>query len=210
LNKKEIEREFLLKIFLENLKGNKINFRNSSMFLTPFRQKNKEIISMLIRKGFIKRTRDGIKLTCKGRRTIKVVLCGGTFDILHPGHLLTLRKAKSLGDILVVVVSRDKIAEKIRGRKPYNDENKRLELVSALKIVDYALLGGENEKIYDMILKIRPDVVVLGYDQVHKEDEIKDFAAKNGLDVKVIRISEKLEGVKSSTLLKDHNITNQI
>lgn len=210
MNKKEIEREFLLKIFLENLKGNKINFRNSSVFLTPFRQKNTEVINMLIRKGFLKKSREGIKLTCKGRRKIKVVLCGGTFDILHPGHLLTLRKAKSLGDILIVIVSRDKIAEKIRGRKPHNDENKRLELVSALKIVDYALLGEESEKIYDIILKIRPDVVVLGYDQVHKEDEIKDFALKNGLDVKVIRISEKLDGVKSSVLLKDPDIVNQI
>jgi len=210
MNKKEIEREFLLKIFLENLKGNKINFRNSSVFLTPFRQKNTEVINMLIRKGFLKKSREGIKLTCKGRGKIKVVLCGGTFDILHPGHLLTLRKAKSLGDILIVIVSRDKIAEKIRGRKPHNDENKRLELVSALKIVDYALLGEESEKIYDIILKIRPDVVVLGYDQVHKEDEIKDFAVKNGLDVKVIRISEKLDGVKSSVLLKDPDIVNQI
>lgn len=209
--KHNIEKEFLLKIFLENLKGNKINFRNTTTFLTPFKQKNKEIINRLIKKGLLKRSREGIKPTCKGRKKIKVVLCGGTFDILHPGHILTLKKAKDFGDILIVIVYRDKIAEKIRGKKPYNDENKRLELVNSLRIVDYALLGGEEEEnIYNVLLKIKPDIIALGYDQVHSEEEIRNYIIKHKLDSTVIRISEKLEGVKSSLLLKDPNIINQI
>lgn len=210
LRKNNIEKEFLLKIFLENIRGNKVNSRNINAFLTPFREKNREIINMLIKGGFLRKSCEGIKLTCKGRKRIKVVLCGGTFDILHPGHLLTLKKAKGLGDILVVVVSRDKTAEKIRGKKPHNDENKRLELVSSLRIVDYAFLGEENEEIYDILLKIKPDVIVLGYDQVHNENEIKDYVLKHKLNASVIRISEKLEGVKSSLLLKDPDVINQI
>ncbi len=208
---RDITKEFLLKIFLENLKGNKINFRNMDTFLTPFKQKNKEIVRMLIEKGLLKRSRDGIKLTPKGRGKIKVVLCGGTFDVLHPGHILTLKKAKELGDVLVVIVSRDKIAEKIRGKKPHNDENRRLELISSLRIVDHALLGGEDEKcIYDVLLKIKPDIIALGYDQVHDEEEIRKYLIKHDLNSIIIRISEKLEGVKSSLLLKDPDVINQI
>jgi len=210
LRKREIEKWFLLKIFLEQLKGNIVSFRHIDTFLTPFKHHNREIINRLIKKGLLEKSCEEIKLTDKGREMIKVVLCGGTFDILHPGHLLTLKKAKSFGDILVVVVARDRVAEKIRGRKPYNNENRRLELVSSLKIVDYALLGEENEKIYDIVLKIKPNVIVLGYDQVHDEQEIKDFALKHGLNIEVVRISEKLDGVKSSALLKDTNIINQI
>lgn len=207
----DITKEFLSKIFLENLKGNKINFRNIDTFLTPFKRKNKEIIHMLIEKGLLKISRDGIKLTSRGRKKIKVVLCGGTFDVLHPGHILTLKKAKELGDVLVVIVSRDKIAEKIRGKKPHNDENKRLELISSLRIVDYALLGGEDEKnIYDVLLRIKPDIIALGYDQVHDEEEIRNYLIKHNLNSSIIRISEKLEGVKSSLLLKDPDVINQI
>ncbi|MEM2073712.1 MAG: adenylyltransferase/cytidyltransferase family protein [Nitrososphaeria archaeon] len=166
---------------------------------------------MLIEKGLLKRSRDGIKLTPKGRGKIKVVLCGGTFDVLHPGHILTLKKAKELGDVLVVIVSRDKIAEKIRGKKPHNDENRRLELISSLRIVDHALLGGEDEKcIYDVLLKIKPDIIALGYDQVHDEEEIRKYLIKHDLNSIIIRISEKLEGVKSSLLLKDPDVINQI
>ncbi|MEM3573475.1 MAG: hypothetical protein QXJ62_04520, partial [Nitrososphaeria archaeon] len=69
--KRDITKEILSKIFLENLKGNKINFRNIDTFLTPFKQKNKEIVRMLIEKGLLKRSRDGIKLTPKGRGKIK-------------------------------------------------------------------------------------------------------------------------------------------
>jgi glycerol-3-phosphate cytidylyltransferase/FAD synthetase len=50
-------------------------------------------------------------LTELGRSSLKVVLAGGVFDIIHPGHIHTLNAAKALGDVLIVVIGTDKTAE---------------------------------------------------------------------------------------------------
>ena len=61
---------------------------------------------------------DRITLTETGRNSLRVVLAGGVFDIIHPGHIYTLKDAKALGDILVVVVATDNTAVKMKKRKP--------------------------------------------------------------------------------------------
>ncbi|MBS3101431.1 adenylyltransferase/cytidyltransferase family protein, partial [Candidatus Woesearchaeota archaeon] len=72
---------------------------------------------------------------------MKKVMCAGTFDIIHPGHLFYLSEAKKYGDKLVVVVARDNTSEKFKGRKPAHNERERLEAVRTLEIVDEAVLG---------------------------------------------------------------------
>ena len=67
------------------------------------------------------------------------VLATGTFDILHPGHLLYLEESRALGDELVVVVARDVNVK--HKPKPIIPEEQRLIMVAALKIVDLAVLG---------------------------------------------------------------------
>ena len=66
----------------------------------------------------------------------KIVLAGGVFDIIHPGHINTLNAAKKLGDTLVVVVATDKTALKMKKRKPLHSAELRHELVSSLSMVD--------------------------------------------------------------------------
>ena len=205
---KSLEKDLLAKIFIEQMSEHKVLFNNLIENISPFPRENKQCVKSLINKGKIIKLNEHVNLTEKGRKSIKVVLCGGTFDILHPGHLLTLKKAKSLGDILVVIVATDETAEKTRGRKPYNSEQKRLELVNSLKVVDFAMIG-ERGSIYGTLLRVKPDIVVLGYDQTHKEKEIESFANSNNLRVKVIRLTEMVEGVKSSTLLKDTDLVNE-
>ena len=75
----------------------------------------KEEISKLIEKNLV--NEDQITLTEMGRDSIHIVLAGGVFDIIHPGHISTLNAAKALGDVLVVVVATDNTAVKMKKTK---------------------------------------------------------------------------------------------
>ncbi|MCD6434252.1 MAG: FAD synthase, partial [Candidatus Diapherotrites archaeon] len=102
------------------------------------------------------------------------VLCFGTFDLLHEGHEFFLKKAKELGDKLIVVVARDSNVEKIKGSKPWENEATRLAKVSSLPFVDSAILGKENfSERFKIIAEQKPDIIALGYDQEISEDELR-------------------------------------
>ena len=115
----------------------------------------------------------------------------GVFDLLHPGHLYFLREARKLGDELWVVVARDRTARRFK-HEPITPEDSRLQLVEALKSVDRAVLGHEGD-IYDILDEIRPDVIAIGFDQVHDENRILEECRKRGLSTKVVRLP-KFEG----------------
>ena len=72
---------------------------------------------------------------------MKTVMCAGTFDIIHPGHLYFFSEAKKYGDRLIVVVARDDTSTKFKGKEPKHNERERLEAVRTLEIVDKAVLG---------------------------------------------------------------------
>jgi len=120
------------------------------------------------------------------RRKVKVVLTGGVFDCLHYGHLLTLRAAKALGDLLVVVVARDETVERLKGRRPLQSVEERAEVVGELSLVDVALEGAKDFR--ETIERVRPDVVVFGYDQ-------KPFPVEGA---EVVKVDVRRDGVKSS------------
>ncbi|MEM3403591.1 MAG: adenylyltransferase/cytidyltransferase family protein [Nitrososphaeria archaeon] len=209
MRSESLEKKFLSKILVEKMRKGSVSLKKCINFLTPFPKENEKVINSLLENREIVKTGDLIDVTDKGRKRVKVVMCGGTFDILHPGHLLTLKNAKKLGDILVVVIAKDETVKKFRKKQPHNKEQKRLELVSALRFVDLALLGGKGS-IYDTLLKIIPDIVVLGYDQIHNENEIREYAKTHKMRIKVVRLTKRMEGVKSSTLLKDESLIYEI
>lgn len=128
---------------------------------------------------------------------MKTVVATGVFDILHPGHILFLEEAKKLGDRLVVVVARDRNVEK-RKSQPIIPERQRLEVVSALKAVDEAVLG-DHEDFYAPIKEIDPDVIALGRDQRFDAVELEKELAKRNLKAKVVRIDAHMEGELSSS-----------
>ena len=116
----------------------------------------------------------------------------GVFDLLHPGHVAFLREARKLGDELVVVVARDSTAKRFK-HSPITPESNRLEMVGALKPVDRVVLGNEGD-IFEILDEIRPDVIALGYDQVHNEEKIREECKRRGLPrTKVVRLP-KFEG----------------
>lgn len=92
------------------------------------------------------------------------VVVFGVFDLLHPGHVAFLTKAKRFGDELVVVLTRDArvIAEK--KHKPFHSEQDRKTVLTALRHVDRVVLG-DRGKQWTMIKRLSPHVIVLGPDQ---------------------------------------------
>jgi len=142
-------------------------------------------------------------LTELGRSSIKVVLAGGVFDIIHPGHIHTLDAAKALGDVLIVVIATDKTAEKMKKRLPLHNQDQRKMLVDALSIVDLSVVGHEGD-IFKTVDFIQPQIIALGYDQVHQEKFIIEGCKKINLEVTVARLQSPIPEVSSSTIEKKY------
>lgn len=124
---------------------------------------------------------------------MKKVLVGGVFDFIHPGHIFFLKKAKELGDLLVVVIASDRTAK----RKGAMHEAKwRKFLVENLKMVDKVVIGDEEDWL-KVVEKERPDVIALGYDQTMDEGWLREELEKRGLKVEIVRIRENLPEYKT-------------
>jgi len=158
-------------------------------------------INDLVKNGLAKQDRKS--LTELGRTSLKVVLAGGVFDIIHPGHIHTLNSAKALGDVLIVVVATDKTAQKMKKRMPLHNQKLRRELVDSLLMVDLCVVGSE-EDIFKTVDLVRPEVIALGYDQVHQEKFIIDGCRKINLDVKVARLQSPIPEFSSSKIEKEY------
>ncbi len=98
------------------------------------------------------------------RKRKKIVFTNGCFDILHAGHVDYLKKAKDLGDLLVIGLNSDESVKKIKGKsRPLNNELRRAKVLSALSYVDYIVIFEEN--IPTILIKdIKPDIHVKGSD----------------------------------------------
>ena len=129
----------------------------------------------------------------------KIVLAGGVFDIIHPGHIHTLTAAKALGDVLVVAIATDKTAQKMKKMTPLHDQELRCELVSSLSMVDEAIVGHE-EDIFETVKEIKPDIIALGYDQIHQEKFISDGCKRISLDVEIVRLQSPIPKLSSSEI----------
>jgi FAD synthetase len=132
---------------------------------------------------------------------MKTVMCAGTFDTIHPGHLFYLSEAKKYGDRLVVVVARNGTSESFKGKMPIHDEKERLEKVRTLKVVDQAVLG-HNGDIFKIIEEIKPDIICLGYDQKVQKQQLEGELGKRGLKAEVIRIGSYMPNIYKSSKIK--------
>jgi len=115
----------------------------------------------------------------------------GTFDLLHMGHIYYLREAKKLGDFLMVVVATDSTVRKLK-HDPITLQESRVNLIKELKMVDEVYLGYDDD-MYKIVQEIKPDIIALGFDQIHNEAAIKNELKKRKLKVKLVRLP-KYEG----------------
>jgi len=131
------------------------------------------------------------------------VLCFGSFDVLHPGHISYLKQAKRLGEYLVVVVARDETIKKIKGKAPRCSQAERIKCVMELPHVDKVVLGYEADlNPYKIIEEINPDIIALGYDQNSYSENLAEILKKRKIFPKIIRLKPYKEHIYKSSKLK--------
>jgi rfaE bifunctional protein nucleotidyltransferase chain/domain len=95
---------------------------------------------------------------------MKMVFTNGCFDLLHPGHVDLLERARALGDMLVVGINSDASVRALKGpHKPYLSQDDRRRMLLALRSVDYVRVFDEPDPLR-LIEELRPDVLVKGGD----------------------------------------------
>ena len=130
----------------------------------------------------------------------KIVFTNGCFDILHRGHITYLAQARQLGDLLVVGLNSDASVRRLKGpERPVNDERSRALLLAALEMVDYVVLF-EEDTPYNLILKVKPDLLVKGGDYDIHNIVGADFVRQRGGEVRTIPF---VQGFSSSSII-DH------
>lgn len=125
------------------------------------------------------------------------VMASGVFDILHTGHISYLDQAKALGDELYVVVASDNTVRKNK-HEPITPERMRVRIVSALKPVDVAMIGNDSGDMFAILDEVRPDVIVLGFDQKFDENTLSEELKKRGFDIAVKRADQSGEDLEAT------------
>jgi D-beta-D-heptose 7-phosphate kinase/D-beta-D-heptose 1-phosphate adenosyltransferase len=111
----------------------------------------------------------------------KVVFTNGCFDVLHSGHIDLLRRARALGDALVVAINSDSSVARMKGSsRPVVPEQERAELLDGMEMVDFVCTFDEDTPL-EAILCIRPDVLVKGADwtgNIVGQSEVEGWGGK--------------------------------
>jgi len=187
-------------LYVASLTNKNVNeILKKKIFLTD--KAIEERLNNLQKNGLVEK--DKKSLTELGRTSLKVVLAGGVFDIIHPGHIHTLNSAKLLGDVLVVVVATDKTAVKMKKRIPLHNQIHRQNLVNSLSMIDLSLIGHEDD-IFKTVEMVKPEIIALGYDQIHQEKFITDGCRKLNLNVKVARLQSPNPEISSSKIEEEY------
>ena len=125
----------------------------------------------------------------------------GTFDGIHEGHLNLFKQAKSKGDYLIVIVGRDETVKKVKNRYPKIDEKGRMKDLKKYSVIDKVLLGGKKDP-YDLIERIKPDIICLGYDQKSFTKDLSKEIKLRGLKSKIVRLKAYRPDIYHSSKLK--------
>ena len=107
---------------------------------------------------------------------MKRILTYGTFDLLHYGHIEILRRAKAVGDYLVVAVSTDEFNE-VKGKKAYHNYETRKKMLEAIRYVDLVIPEENWEQKINDVKDYKIDVVVMGSDWENSDrfDYLKEY-----------------------------------
>jgi len=132
----------------------------------------------------------------------KIIFTNGCFDLVHPGHIHYLKKAKTFGDILIVAINSDKSIKKLKGiNRPIISWKDRAEIIAALESVDYVIKMDEDTP-KNLIKKIKPHIHVKGGDYKRKELPEYQTVVNLGGKVKIIPV---LKGYSTSNIISKIN-----
>ena len=138
---------------------------------------------------------------------VETTLLLGVVLLADAGRLAGLARDLGLSGwgaelVLVVAVARDNTIRKRKKREPLINEGDRVRLLSSLRDVDAAILGVEGD-IYVTLQKVDPDIVALGYDQYHMDDDVKREAGKRGMKLKVVRLDSPYLHIRTTRILSE-------
>lgn len=134
---------------------------------------------------------------------MKRVLTYGTFDLLHYGHIRLLKRAKALGDYLIVALSTEEFNE-IKGKKTYHNYETRKEMLEAIRYVDLVIPEENWEQKINDVEEYKVDVVVMGGDWAGSDrfEYLKDYCEVVYLD--------RTEGISTTKIKKDLKLQEPI
>jgi D-beta-D-heptose 7-phosphate kinase/D-beta-D-heptose 1-phosphate adenosyltransferase len=128
-----------------------------------------------------------------------IVFTNGCFDIVHRGHLELLKYCKSIGGKVIIGLNSDKSIKEIKGKnRPVNNQKDRKFLLESLRYVDKVIIF-EEKTPYNLITKIKPDIIVKGGDY--------DIKSVVGNDIAEVRIFKYVEGYSTTKTIQ--NIINR-
>lgn len=127
---------------------------------------------------------------------MKRILTYGTFDLLHYGHIRLLKRAKALGDYLIVALSTDDFNE-IKGKKAYHNYEARKNMLESIRYVDLVIPERSWEQKIEDVKKYEVDIVVMGSDWAGSDrfDYLQDYC-------EVVYL-ERTEGISTTKIKED-------
>lgn len=132
---------------------------------------------------------------------MKTIITYGTFDLLHVGHINILRRAKEMGDYLIVAISSDEFNE-LKGKKAYYSFEDRKEILEAIKYVDKVIPEHNWEQKSKDVQEYNVDQFVMGHDWEGKFDFLSEFCEvtylprTDGISTTKIKEDLKLQALK--------------
>jgi len=133
-------------------------------------------------------SRTSLKQVLKKLRAARkrIVFTNGCFDLIHVGHVRYIKKARQMGDVLILALNSDRSVRQLKGAgRPITSQNDRAEILSALEPVDYVVIFDELMPL-ELIRQIRPDVLVKGSDYKTSQIVGGDFVQSQGGKVKTV------------------------
>jgi rfaE bifunctional protein nucleotidyltransferase chain/domain len=129
----------------------------------------------------------------------KIVFTNGCFDILHPGHIDYLARARQLGTILLIGLNTDDSVRRIKGNnRPINTQKTRATLLASLSFVDAVVLFDQDTPL-ELIKHVKPDVLVKGSDYKPEDIVGSEVVKEKGGRIETI---EFLEGHSTTSLIQ--------
>ena len=140
---------------------------------------------------------------------MKTVATNGCFDILHVGHVQYLNEAKSLGDKLIVGLNSDRSVKKLKGEsRPYNNEQNRAAVLSALRCVDEVVIF-DDISCEKFLMKAKPDIYVKGGDYIFEDladcEKATIYKLQNLGYCKEVKILKKYKSLSTTDIINRLN-----
>jgi len=167
----------------------------------PFAQVRRQVLAQAGHMAGKIRDRASLQVELEARRAAgqRIVLTNGCFDVLHAGHVTSLRQAREQGDVLVVALNSDDSVRRLKGEdRPVFPLEQRMEVMAALECVDL-VTWFEERTAHEVIRATHPTIYVKGGDYARPED-VTEFALLQELGVE-LRLLGHIPGVSTTAAI---------